>query len=136
MPATPKINPLTDPHPKLLIAGGRDYRFTDYDRAFLDGIQAVGQFRMVVNGGCSGADLDGQEWGKRHNLIIRTFMADWQAHGRSAGPKRNDTMARYLACSSTNDNLVVLLPGGRGTDSMRQCATRYGLRVIDVPART
>ncbi len=102
-----------------IIAGGRDYKLTLSDEAWLDTLP----IREVVSGGASGADAGGEAWAKKRGIPIKRFPADWKTHGRAAGPIRNRQMAEYA-------DAVVLFPGGRGTDSMRTEAERQGLRIF------
>jgi hypothetical protein len=104
---------------KLIIAGGRDYLFSQEDRDFLDGLTGITE---VVSGGASGADAEGEKWARAQGIPIRVFKADWKTHGRGAGPRRNIEMAAYA-------DAVALFPGGKGTDSMRREARKRGLQI-------
>ncbi len=106
---------------KLIIAGGRNYVFTEDDIAFLNSLPSVGE---VVSGGASGADKHGEAWAKANGIPVKSFPALWQEYGKFAGPKRNNEMARYA-------DAVVLFPGGAGTKSMARFATREGLMIYD-----
>ena len=57
-------------------------------------------------------------------LSGKRFPADWDKHGRAAGPIRNAQMARYA-------DAVALFPGGRGTASMRRVAEKAGITVYE-----
>jgi len=105
---------------KMIIAGGRDYRFTDHDRAWLDSLP-IGE---VVSGGASGSDAEGEEWARSRGIPIRVFNADWNTYGRAAGPIRNRDMAQYA-------DAVALFPGGRGTASMKREALAAGIRIFE-----
>ena len=107
---------------KLIIAGGRDYRFTPTDRSRLDAL--LGTVTEVVSGAATGADQAGERWAKLHGIPVKRFPADWNKHGRTAAPIRNAQMAQYA-------DAVALLPGGRGTDSMRREAERAGITIYD-----
>lgn len=102
---------------KLIVAGGRDYQFTAKDRTFLDSLEGVTE---VVSGVASGADAQGEEWAKNRGLPVARFPANWKAHGRGAGPRRNIRMAAYA-------DALALFPGGRGTISMRREAEKREL---------
>lgn len=103
----------------VVVAGGRDYRMTAADEAWLDTLP----IREVVSGGATGADAGGESWARKRGIPVKRFPADWNAHGRAAGPIRNRQMAEYA-------DAVALLPGGRGTDSMRREAERRGLQIF------
>ena len=76
---------------RVIIAGGRD--FTDY-QLLLDAIQEA-QFNIetVVSGGAKGADYLGEFYASEMNLKLNVYNADWERHGRAAGPIRNRKMA-------------------------------------------
>ncbi len=100
----------------LCVCGGRDYQ--DKDRAFatLDRVHSKRPISQLVHGGASGADALAGEWAAQRGVAVKVFPADWQAHGRAAGPRRNADMVAYGI-----DGLVAF-PGGRGTaDMVRQC---------------
>jgi len=106
---------------KLIIAGGRDYRFTPNDIEQLNSLKNITE---VVSGGAKGADSEGEQWATEQGIPLKIFKADWKQYGRGAGPKRNQAMAEYA-------DAVVLFPGGKGTDNMYQRAQKAGLVVYD-----
>lgn len=108
---------------RLIVAGGRDYRFTPADLARLDELRAEQGVTEIVSGGCSGADEWGEMWARSRGLPFRVFRADWKKHGKAAGPIRNRLMAQYA-------HAVILFPGGAGTASMRREAEIYGLTIF------
>ncbi|MEM6470821.1 MAG: SLOG family protein [Planctomycetota bacterium] len=109
---------------RLIIAGGRNYQFTAEDIAKLDAIAAETTVTEVVCGGANGADECGRQWAIANGVAVKMFPADWNTHGRAAGPIRNEQMAQY-------GDAVALFPGGRGTDSMHRYAVANGLKVFD-----
>ena len=114
---------------KLIIAGGRYYHLSPADHAFLDEVVQFlnAPITEVVTGGASGADRGGMSWAASRNIPTRTFLPNWDTYGRAAGPIRNHQMAEYVA----PDGAVVLFPGGRGTESMRNEAAGLNLRVFE-----
>lgn len=106
---------------KTIIAGGRDYLLTPEDWCYLYNLEIT----EVVSGGATGADAGGEEYAVKHNIPIKRFPADWEKHGRAAGPIRNAQMADYA-------DAVVLFPGGKGTNSMFKIATAAGLIIYDL----
>lgn len=102
-----------------IIAGGRYYRVTEEDEAWLDTLPIC----EVVSGGASGADAGGEEWARKRGLPVKLFHADWRTHKMAAGPIRNRQMAQYAEA-------LVLFPGGRGTASMQQEARKNGLKIF------
>lgn len=109
---------------KLIIAGGRNYRFTRADLKALDELHKQRPITEVVSGGASGADAEGEWWARTNSIPIKRFPADWNAHGKAAGPIRNKEMAEYA-------DAVALFPGGKGTASMYVEATKAGLTIYD-----
>jgi hypothetical protein len=107
---------------KLIIAGGRNYKFADADIARLDAIRE--EITEVVSGGATGADREGERWAEKHEIPVKVFPADWERHGKSAGPRRNREMAAYA-------DAVVLFPGGRGTINMMIEAQMANLKIYD-----
>lgn len=107
---------------KTIIAGGRDYRLSDDDYAFLE--SEVANITEVVCGGAHGADEYGRQWARINGIPVKMFPADWKSHGRAAGPIRNRQMAEYA------DRLIAFWDGkSRGTKSMIDEATKRGLQV-------
>lgn len=112
---------------KVIIAGGRDYVFTDQDEADLDRLYDQIGITEVVSGRARGADTCGEEWARKRGLPVTPFPANWKLHGRAAGPIRNEEMARYVGAAGA----VVLLPGGTGTQNMHEQAKKHGLQIFD-----
>ncbi len=106
---------------KLIIAGGRDYRFTSKDIERLNTLENITE---VVSGGAKGADTEGEHWAREQSIPIKVFKADWNQYGRGAGPKRNQAMADYA-------DAVALFPGGKGTENMFKHAQKIGLVIYD-----
>lgn len=107
---------------RVIIAGGRDYYFTDADELKLD--QLRDQITEVVSGGAKGADACGERWARENQIPIKMFPAEWIKHKKAAGPIRNAEMADYA-------DAVILFPGGKGTKNMYETAKKYGLKIWD-----
>lgn len=114
---------------RLIIAGGRDYQFTAEDLAFLDALHRQIGVTEVVSGAAPGADACGEAWAIANRIPVKLFPADWDKHGRAAGPIRNGLMAEYA-------DGVALFPGGRGTASMKRLAMQRGIHVYDCSGRS
>jgi len=77
-----------------------------------------------LSGAARGADTLGEEWAVMCGIPIEKYPADWNAHGKSAGYKRNTVMAEHA------EALIALWDGkSRGTAHMIEIAKRHGLRV-------
>lgn len=96
---------------KAIIAGGRDYVATDATWRFLDDAHRFYPITEVVSGCARGADAAGERWAEMRGIPIRRFPADWNKHGKGAGPIRNQEMAEYA-------DALIAFPGGRGTADM------------------
>jgi hypothetical protein len=109
---------------KTIIAGGREYIFTESDIQLLNRLRIQIPITEVVSGGARGADRCGEMWASKHNIPIKLFPANWDKHGKSAGAKRNKQMAQYA-------DAVILFPGGRGTDCMFTLAEEEKIKIFD-----
>lgn len=80
----------------------------------------------IVSGGCRGVDRMGESLARAMGFPLKVFPADWNAHGKAAGPIRNRQMARYA------DALVLIWDGkSRGSASMKREAEAAGLVVFE-----
>ena len=101
----------------LLVTGGRLYSMQPYDWLRLDALGAT----ALYEGEADGADLCALGWATSRGIPVRRFPADWDAHGKAAGPVRNAGMleaAREEAQQTGQPLLVAALPGGSGTADM------------------
>lgn len=109
---------------KLIIAGGRNYKFTADDGDHLYKLDENEGISEVVSGGSTGADYEGECWGHVNMIEVTYFKADWKTHGKAAGPIRNRQMAEYA-------DALAVFHGGRGTANMVKTAKELGLTVYD-----
>jgi hypothetical protein len=78
----------------------------------------------VVSGTARGVDELGERWPRAHDVPVTRMPADWDTHGKAAGPKRNARMARAA------DALVAVWDGeSSGTRDMLRQAYRRGLPI-------
>lgn len=113
---------------KIIIAGGRD--FDDYGLlhgTLHDLFISHGHWRCaveIVSGAARGADELGERFAEDWSAPVKRFPADWDKHGKAAGPIRNNQMAEYA------DILVAFWDGkSRGTSHMINSALKHGLEV-------
>lgn len=85
-----------------------------------------GGYDQIVSGGADGADSIGEMVAREDGLGLVLFPADWDKHGRAAGPKRNEQMARYAA---SREGGIVAFKGGKGTADMLKRARWYGVKI-------
>lgn len=107
---------------KLVISGGRKYKFNQADIDLLDSIKHT--ITEIVTGGAKGADSEGVLWAVANDIPVKQFPADWASLGKKAGVVRNKQMAVY-------GDAVLLFTGGRGTANMHKCAKEEGITVMD-----
>ena len=114
---------------KVIIAGCRD--FTDYELLREKCDYHLQNLRLedivIVSGHASGADSLGERYAQDRGFQLETYPADWQAHGRAAGPIRNAKMA------SVAHALIAFWDGKcRGTKNMIDTAKKHNLLVAVV----
>jgi hypothetical protein len=112
---------------RVLVCGGRDFRNPTLVYATLDAIHAETPITCIIQGGSRGADSSAWAWADSNLVPDEVFPADWEQHGRAAGPKRNSLMLR-----DSQPDLVLAFPGGRGTADMVAKAERASVPVRKV----
>lgn len=114
----------------LWVFGGRDYADEWTEMEMLDDIIDEMARRdmvrlVVIQGGATGADRIARDWVRfrqeniHDNPVIElvTEDADWDQHGKAAGPLRNQAII-----DKHRPDMALALPGGRGTaDSKARC---------------
>ena len=114
---------------KVIIAGCRDFTDDELLREKCD--YHLQNLRLedivIVSGHASGADSLGERYAQERGFQLETYPADWQAHGRAAGPIRNAKMANVAHA------LIAFWDGkSRGTKNMIETARKYNLKVAVV----
>jgi len=110
---------------RVIVAGGRD--FNDYD--LLDEklnfyFQNIPMEKvLIIGGGAKGADKLGKDWAKENIIEYKIFHADWDKHGKAAGPIRNKEMAEVAT------HLIAFDTGGKGTADMIRQANDFKLKI-------
>jgi hypothetical protein len=107
----------------VVITGSRDW--TDYARIH-SALRSAGEC-TVVHGGCRGADLLADRAARSLGYCVIGKGADWNAHGRAAGPIRNREML------DMNPDMVIYfhddLAASKGTRDCVAQARRRGLGI-------
>ena len=84
----------------------------------------------IVSGAARGADQTGELYARKYGLPVYRFPADWDAHGKAAGPIRNKQMADFSMSEGNIGVLVAFWDGeSRGTKSMINLAKQNKLEV-------
>jgi hypothetical protein len=108
----------------LIVCGGRDYEDSRTIWRTLDEVRWKRGIAKIKHGGCrTGADAIAHGWAEKYGIPVEVFDADWEAHGKAAGPMRNQKMA-----DSGADGCIAF-PGGRGTADMIRRAEAAGIPV-------
>lgn len=114
---------------KLIIAGSRHLNPTVED------IQEICFYyeitpKEIISGSAQGVDAAGEKYADHCKLPIVRFPADWKKYGKSAGPRRNRTMA------ANADALLLIWDGkSRGSKNMMEEAKKKGIRIYEVLAK-
>lgn len=82
---------------------------------------------VIISGMSTGADSIAVDWAACNWCKVDEYPADWDKHGRAAGPIRNKKMLL-----EGRPDLVVAFPGGRGTANMIKLAKEVGVEVLEV----
>jgi hypothetical protein len=115
---------------KILVCGGRDYTDSAMLFGYLDMTAEHHGDLIIVQGDCpTGADRLARMWATGRGHELRSYRADWNHHGKAAGPIRNQRML-----DEERPDRVVAAPGGRGTADMVDRAHRAGVEVYTLPA--
>ena len=111
---------------RILVCGGRDYKDQNAVNLALDRVKSqYGTIEVVIHGGASGADDFGAQWGHKHATKGHLrFNADWNRHGKAAGPIRNERMIQ-----EGEPDGCIAFPGGRGTKDMIDRCIKHGIPV-------
>lgn len=80
---------------RLLVCGSRYWLSEAEYRRVADEIEALAP-ALVMHGGAKGADECADLWCRTppETRPVLVFRADWHAHGKGAGPRRNERMLR------------------------------------------
>lgn len=126
---------------RIIITGSRIYPDRDIVTHELDRVyDGLGERELpltVVHGGCpTGADLFAHEWCESHpeEVTELVYRADWEKHGKAAGPLRNQQMVAGGAALVLAFPLAGERKLSRGTWNTVQRAWMAGLEVEVYPA--
>lgn len=111
---------------KLLVTGGRNYY--DHETIFrvLDKVQAKKPITLFIAGDADGLDFIATAWAYSRKIPVEIHCADWEKHGKAAGPKRNTCMV------NRQPDIAVAFPGGAGTANCVNQLERAKVPVVDL----
>lgn len=84
-------------NPRALFCGSRDFAIRGPIRRVIEALALQRKGWEIVTGGASGADAIAAEYGHQYGLMVHVVPADWDKHGKAAGPIRNQRMLEELA---------------------------------------
>lgn len=107
----------------IIVTGGRG--FIDKDLLF----RTLDKFKptLISHGGALGADSLAAFYAQERGANELVYEADWETHGKAAGPIRN-----RLMLAESPDATVVAFPGGKGTANCVKQARELGMKVVIV----
>jgi hypothetical protein len=108
-----------------IVCGGRDYIDDRNMRNVLSRLVVELEIDCIVTGDARGADMIAHELALEAEMLAPIEPADWERHGKAAGPKRNQLMLDKYPVS-----IVIAFPGGRGTADMVRRAVAAGLALV------
>lgn len=107
---------------RVLVCGSRHFNNYNLLEKELETIPIT----TVIEGEARGADTLARVYAERHGLDVLPFPADWNKHGRAAGPIRNTQM---LVEGKPDLVVAFLAPNSRGTKHMIEIAQKAGVEV-------
>lgn len=113
---------------RWLIYGGRKFRNRRFMFLWLDrlAMESDGWPLVVIHGGAAGADHYAELWAAEVGCEIERYPVshlEWQQYGKSAGPRRNETMI-----VTGKPDIAIGFPGGAGTADMTKRVLDHGIR--------
>lgn len=107
---------------RVLVCGSRHFN----DREKLDETLSKLDITTVIEGQARGADTLSREYAERQGIPVLSFPAQWDIHGKAAGPIRNLQMLK----EGKPDYVVAFLAkDSRGTKHMIGIAQKAGIPV-------
>ena len=108
---------------RILVCGGRDAKDAPWIRQSLSAHIHDGD--VLIHGCALGIDSIADDWAKGRDVAVLRFRANWDKHGKAAGPIRNQQML-----DEGKPDMVIAFPGGKGTENMVKLAKRAEIFTI------
>lgn len=107
----------------IAVTGGRDAPASRLSE-ITDALRQLSP-SLVIHGGAQGVDSLVEEAAYLLGIPTRILPADWDKHGRAAGPIRNQAMI------DMKPSVLLAFPGGRGTADCVRRARAAGVMVLE-----
>lgn len=108
----------------VLVCGGRKFSNRVVILTAIDWLHEHQPILRLVAGAAPGADTLAMIWARKRHVEHKQYPADFVAHGRAAGPRRNRAMF-----NAELPERVIAFPGGVGTEDMIQVARESGAKI-------
>jgi hypothetical protein len=118
---------------RILVCGPRSYTLDHVLPALLASYADVTDVTIIC-GGARGADRHAADWAYIRGLPVEEYPADWDRHGKAAGPIRNQRMLDEGKPDAVFAFVDKPLAESRGTADMVRRARQAGLPVYVVEA--
>jgi hypothetical protein len=123
------------PARRVLVCGSRHFQDWRMIWRVLDELAGDFPIAAIIEGDAPGADRIAGEWAQRNGIRDIKYPADWETHGKAAGPIRNQLMIDH-----GKPDLVLAFPLidpetgriGTGTADLMRRARRAQIEVIQV----
>lgn len=114
----------------VIVCGGRNYLNIDKVFAALDKANPD----VIITGACpTGADQYAERWAKANQRNYIGFPARWDKHGKSAGPRRNQSIIEFVKRYFPEYWSCITFPGGAGTaDMVGRCMANEIQVIVEV----
>lgn len=85
---------------RIIVTGGRKRASEDDYTRMVNILVDIGEYwcravdLVIIQGGCpTGVDALARRFADEYDVAVESYPAEWDRHGRAAGPKRNQLMA-------------------------------------------
>lgn len=112
---------------KILVAGSRTCNKPEVlEKAIKDSGFTID---LIIHGGAAGADTLAEHYANKHGIKQMMFKADWNKHGKAAGPIRNTEMIDFISASGPAGLILLWDGNSRGSWDVLKKAYTAGLRI-------
>lgn len=116
----------------VLVCGGRSFHNYAAVEKWLDMLNAIHKFSLVIHGNAPGADFQADVWAHKRHIDVRRFPADWERYRRPSGKNPAGAFSNGQMLREGKPQLVIAFPGGSGTADMKRQAGTHNVPVIDL----
>ena len=112
----------------LAVSGSRHFNnYGQFSKAVDSVLAVIGRPELVISGECRGTDQMAELYCVEKNIPYEIFHAEWDVHGKKAGPLRNALLVKHA------DALIAFtLPDSRGTCGTIRLAREAGMEKVFV----